>query len=190
MVKAGFIVEGACERFVIESAMFKTLLHSCGYELVTPVIDAEGGGNLLPQNIDVFLARLDISGAERIFILTDLEDEERVATVRDRVAHERIDFVFVAVKALEAWYLADSQAMNAWLGIQDFHEHSPEVTPDKPWIRIRQIAHQLQKRGPGSSKIAFTKKMIERWGFSIERAAEHPACPSANEVVGYFRSPG
>ena len=31
--------------------------------------------------------------------------------MRDRIAHERIDFVFVAVKALEAWYLADSQAM-------------------------------------------------------------------------------
>lgn len=27
----------------------------------------------------------------------------------------RIDFVFVAVKALEAWYLAGNQAMNAWL---------------------------------------------------------------------------
>lgn len=48
--------------------MFRTLLQSCGYELVTPVIDAKGGGNLLPQNIDAFLARLDTAGVERICI--------------------------------------------------------------------------------------------------------------------------
>lgn len=186
MVKAGFIVEGASERIVVESAMFRTLLQSCGHELVTPVIDAKGGGNLLPQNIDAFLARLDTAGVERIFILTDLEDEARVATVRDRVAHARIDFVFVAVKALEAWYLADSAAMNAWLGTADFHEHDPEATPKKPWERLRQIAIGLQKRGPGCSKVAFAKKMVERWGFAIERAAAHPACPSAKELVAYF----
>lgn len=186
MVKAGFIVEGACERIVVESEMFRTLLQSCGHALVTPVIDAKGGGNLLPQNIDAFLSRLDTAGAERIFILTDLEDEARVANVRDRVEHDCIDFVFVAVKALEAWYLADSDAMNAWLGTADFYEDAPEATPDKPWDRLRQIAIEREKRGPGSSKVAFAKKMVERWGFEIERAAAHPACPSAKELVAYF----
>jgi hypothetical protein len=188
MVRAGFIVEGACERIVVESAMFRALLQSGGYELVTPVINAEGGGNLLPQNIDAFLARLDAADVERIFILTDLEDEIRVAAVRDRVAHERIDFVFVAVKALEAWYLADSQAMNAWLGTVDFHEYEPEATPEKPWERLRQITLELKKRGPGSSKVAFAKKMVGLWEFMIERAAAHPACPSAKELVEYFKS--
>ena len=38
--------------------------------------------------------------------------------------------------ALEAWFLADSQAMNAWLKIDDFHEPQREATPDKPWERI------------------------------------------------------
>lgn len=189
MVKAGFIVEGASERIVVESAMFRTLLQSCDYELVTPVIDAKGGGNLLPQNIDAFLARLDKAGVERIFILTDLEDEARVATVRDRIAHERIDFVFVAVKALEAWYLADSQAMNAWLKTADFYEPNPEATPDKPWERLRQIAFDLQKRGPGSSNVFFAKTMVKSCGFAIEHAAAHPACPSAKELVDYFRPP-
>ncbi|PYD88672.1 hypothetical protein DNF23_32565 [Pseudomonas syringae pv. pisi] len=96
MVKAGFILEGASERMVV---------------------DANGGGKLLPQNIDAFIARLDTAGAERIFVLTDLEGEAQVATVRERVAHQRIHFAFIAVKALEAWYVADSVAMNAWLGI-------------------------------------------------------------------------
>lgn len=90
MVKAGFIVEGASERIVVESSMFRELLHSCGYELVVPVVDAEGGGNLLPQNIDAFIARLDTAGAERIFVLTDLEDEAQVETVRRRAYSLRL----------------------------------------------------------------------------------------------------
>lgn len=186
MVKAGFIVEGASERIVVESPMFRSLLHDSGYELVTPVVDAKGGGNLLPQNIDAFIARLDTAGAEQIFVLTDLEDEAQVATVRDRVAHERIRFAFIAVKALEAWYLADSRAMNVWLGTDDFHEPTPEATPDKPWERLKQVAAERGKRGPGN-KVAFAKKIIKHWGFSIESAATHANCPSAHELVEYFR---
>lgn len=188
MVKAGFIVEGASERVVVESPMFRELLRTCGYELVTPVVDAKGGGNLLPQNIDAFIARLDIAGAERIFVLTDLEDEPQVATVRERVAHERIHFAFIAIKALEAWYLADSLAMNAWLGTDDFHEPSPEATSEKPWERLKQVAAERGKRGPGSSKVAFATKITKRWGFTIENASTHPACPSAQELIEYFRS--
>ncbi|KOP59952.1 hypothetical protein OX90_08635 [Pseudomonas coronafaciens pv. porri] len=187
MVKAGFIVEGASERIVVESPMFRELLRACGYELVTPVVDAKGGGNLLPQNIDAFIARLDTAGAERIFVLTDLEDEAQVATVRERVAHQRIHFAFIAVKALEAWYLADGVAMNAWLGTDDFHEPNPEATPDKPWERLKQVATERGKRGPGS-KVAFATKVTKHWGFTIENASAHPACPSAQELIEYFRT--
>lgn len=186
MVKAGFIVEGASERIVVESAIFKNLLRNSGYELVTPVVDAKGGGNLLPQNIDAFIARLDKAGAERIFVLTDLEDEAQVETVRQRVEHPRIHFAFIAVKALEAWYLADSVAMNAWLGTDDFHEPNPEATPGKPWERLKQVAAERGKRGPGN-KVAFAKKATKHWGFSIENASTHPACPSVRELIEYFR---
>ena len=187
MVKAGFIVEGASERIVVESPMFRELLRACGYELVTPVVDAKGGGNLLPQNIDAFIARLDTAGAERIFVLTDLEHEAQVATVRERVAHQRIHFAFIAVKALEAWYLADSVTMNAWLGTDDFHEPNPEATPDKPWERLKQVAAERGKRGPGS-KVAFATKVTKYWGFTIENASAHPACSSAQELIEYFRT--
>lgn len=42
MVKVGFIVEGDCEKIIIESPQFKQFLLSCGFELVTPVINAAG----------------------------------------------------------------------------------------------------------------------------------------------------
>lgn len=188
MVKVGFIVEGESEKLVVESPMFQQWLHDHDCTLVTPVIDAKGGGNLLPQHIEPFIQRLSHAGVEQIVVLTDLEDEAHPDLVRQRVAHPRIQCIFVAVKALEAWFLADSQAMNAWLKIDDFHEPQPEATPDKPWERLKQIASEHGKRGPGASKVAFTQKLLKHWGFSIARAAQHAACPSAKELADYFRA--
>ncbi|WP_412535716.1 DUF4276 family protein [Marinobacter sp. MIT1358] len=176
MVKVGFIVEGASERIVVESEMFRHLCRLAGFELVTPVVDAQGGGNLLPQNIDAFISRLENADAQHIFVLTDLEDEASVTDVRDRISDARINTTFVAVKALEAWYLADTKAMNNWLGISNFYEENPEATADKPWNRLKEIAADLGKRGPGN-KVAFTKKLVKHWEFSLERAASHPNCP-------------
>lgn len=186
MVKVGFIVEGDSEKLVVESPLFQQWLYDHGCTLVTPVINAKGGGNLLPQHIEPYIQQLNHAGAERIFVLTDLEDEVHADRVRQRVAHPRIQCVFVAVKALEAWFLADSQAMNAWLKIDDFHEPYPEATPDKPWERLKQIASERGKRGPGVSKVAFTKRLLKHSGFSIARAAQHAACPSAKELADYF----
>lgn len=73
MVTAGFIVEGASEKIVVESAAFKQFLVQSGYELITPVIDAKGGGNLLPQNIEEFIAPFAAKQVDKIFILTDFE---------------------------------------------------------------------------------------------------------------------
>ena len=185
MVKVGFIVEGASERIVVESEMFRHLCRLAGFELVTPVVDAQGGGNLLPQNIDAFSSRLENADAQHIFVLTDLEDEASVTDVRDRISDARINTTFDAVKALEAWYLADTKAMNNWLGISNFYEENPAATADKPWNRLKEIAADLGKRGPGN-KVAFTKKLVKHWEFSLERAASHPNCPSAKELVEYF----
>ena len=133
MVRVGFIVEGASEKIVVESAAFKAFLAEQNYQLVTPVIDAKGGGNLLPQNIEEFVVRLSNNNVDSIFILTDLEDESCAEEVKQRVAHAGVNMTFVAVKALEAWFLADTQAMNQWLRRDDFFEALPEETTGKPW---------------------------------------------------------
>ncbi len=111
MVKVGFIVEGDTELIIVNSPAFIAFLHANDFELVTPVIDAKGGGNLLPKYVDNFVARLKNVGAERICILTDLEDAASVADVQARIAHQDVDISFIAVKAVEAWFLADSEAM-------------------------------------------------------------------------------
>lgn len=184
--RVGFIVEGGSEKIIVESEPFKAMLLNNGYELVTPVIDAEGGGNLLPHNIDAFIDRLSKKEVDYIFVLTDLEEEGSLDTVRQRIAHKDIQFSFVAVKALEAWYLADSPAMNQWLGCENFHEESPEQTDAMPWDRLSEIAQERGLRGTGRNKIIFAKRMVQYWGFTVEQAAQHPSCTSASELVNYF----
>ncbi|EKO3522625.1 hypothetical protein ACOW3S_001990 [Vibrio fluvialis] len=185
MVKVGFIVEGSCEKIMVESQNFCSFLKQKDYELVRPVIDAEGGGNLLPKNIDAYIKQLDGKNIEKIFVVTDLEDEESIEIVRQRIQHERIEFSFIAVKAIEAWFLADTEAMKSWLEEQQFYETEPEKTTDKPWDRLKEIASSLDKRGPGS-KVTFAKKMIKYHNFCITKSALHPNCPSAKEFVDYF----
>lgn len=91
MVKVGFIVEGDCEKIIIESAQFRQFLTACGFELVTPVINAAGGGNLLPRNIQAYLDRFNGLAVDQICVLTDLEDEPSVSVVTQRICHANID---------------------------------------------------------------------------------------------------
>lgn len=186
MVKVGFIVEGETEKIIIQSSKFRNFLQNYGYELLDPVIDATGGGNLLPKNIQQYIDRIQINQPDKIFVLTDLENDTSSETLRKRISHPDIEVVFIAVKAIEAWFLADTQAMIKFLKTDDFIEQFPEQTPEKPWDRIKEIINQLNVRGAGS-KVILAKRMIKHYEFSIENSANHPHCPSAKEFIDYFR---
>lgn len=188
MVKIGFIVEGNTESIIVNSPLFVAFLQHHGFELVTPVVDAKGGGNLLPKYVESFVAELKKAGAEKICILTDLEDEASSEVVRARIAHREVDISFIAIKAIEAWILADSEAMKIWLNVDAFYEDQPEMTATKPWDRLKQIAQQLNKPGTGPSKTIFANKMVTRYGFDVSKAAVHPNCASARELVNWFEN--
>jgi hypothetical protein len=182
MVKVGFIVEGDTEKFIVESVAFMTWLNVNGITLIRPVVNAKGGGNLLPQNIGPFVSTLQQAQAEHIVILTDQEHEASADAVRQRIGQQHTPLVFVAVKAIEAWFLADTQALRHWLGLDTIEEARPEETTGLPWERLKEIAAQNNKKhGPGSNKLKFAKRMINTHGFQIPRAAEHPHCFSALE---------
>lgn len=181
MVKLGFIVEGETEKVFIESQQFKNFATKHGLEICSPVIDANGGGNLLPDNIKESVLILQNASVDHIIILTDLEREPTVATVKTRLTSEHIQLIFVAVKAFEAWLLADTQALRKWLKNEDVFIESPETTPDMPWECLKALAKELNARGPGSNKRAFAKQMCQHHGFDLSHAADHPACPSAKE---------
>lgn len=188
MVKVGFIVEGASEKIVVESEKFRQFLEKNGFKLADPVIDVKGAGNLLPDHIEPFIETLEKAEVEKLYILTD-SDGKDIEEVKNRIRHERITAYFIAVKALEAWFLADTEAMKKFLNTDSFSgEEFPEQTQSMPWDRFKEIAEEIQAvKGRGTNKVAFAKKMINHWGFSIENAAQHPNCPSAKEVVRHFQ---
>ena len=68
MVRLGFICEGATEKLIVESYQFRQLLLSNNIELIEPVIDANGGGNLLPKNIEQFVSILSNPFSSSILI--------------------------------------------------------------------------------------------------------------------------
>lgn len=164
---------------MIESAKFRTWAHAQGLQIVEPVINAKGGGNLLPHNMGPAVARLAVGNPDHIVVLTDLEREPDVAAVRKRITSQHTSLIFVAVKALEAWFLADTEAMRQWLRAPTFHEPTPEATPGMPWDHLKTVAQQNQARGPGPSKVIFARNFCTRHGYQLANAANHGACPSA-----------
>ena len=181
VVRVGFIVEGETEAMVINSDAFKLWLTRQGLELCRPALDAKGGGNLLPQNLGDLVNVMHAHNPQHIVILTDLEDAVSVDVVRQRIGTAHTNLVFVAVKAIEAWFLADTMALNSWLKSQGVVEAAPEQTPDMPWERLKAIAAEQHVNGPGPSKPRFTKQYIKHHGFDVARAATHPNCPSVVE---------
>lgn len=179
MVKVGFIVEGDTEKILIESDRFKSFAKNNGIEVCSPVIDAKGGGNLLPHNIHPSIARLKMADVDHIVILTDLDTAPDVETVKTRIGSQHTQLIFVAVKAIEAWFLADTHALRRWLKMDSAFEASPETTPGMPWDRLKTLAIEMGARGPGHSKPIFARNMCKQYGFDLAQAAQHPACPSA-----------
>ena len=187
MVKIGFIVEGNTEKVIIDSLQFKEFLKNLGLSVVDPVLDAKGNGNLLPQNIEPFINRLQGANASQIIVITDADDNT-VTQVKKRILPKKnlykIDAIIVAVKAFEAWFLACDELMRNVLRIPDFSMEYPERTPELPFDYIKNLTAQKQVRGPGS-KISFAKRVL-RHGFSLQTAANHPHCPSATSFLNYL----
>ncbi|WP_322588807.1 hypothetical protein [Sphaerotilus sp.] len=182
MVRLGFIVEGDTEKIMIESARFRNWANAQGLEICSPVINAKGGGNLLPQHMGPMVATLAKSQPDHVVVLTDLDNAPDIAAVKARITTAHTSLIFVAVKALEAWFLADTKAMRAWLKQPDFEEALPEQTPAMPWDWLKEVARQQGARGPGSNKVLFAKRFCGTHDFQVANAAAHPACPSAKAL--------
>jgi len=179
VVKIGFVVEGDTEKLLIESILFHKWAAQNQIEIGTPIINAGGGGNLCAKNIGKYIdACLTQVKPDKLVVLTDLECEPCITQVKQRISDERVAKIFVARKAIEAWFLADTEAMQAWLKYSEFSEDFPEQTIQMPWERLREVGKTFHKRDPGG-KVLFTRNMINRFSFSIERAATHPQCQSA-----------
>ncbi len=174
MVKLGFIGEGKTERKILESERFRELLDSLNLKYVEEVSDAKGGGNLVPERIIGLVEKLKKSGANQIIILTDLENMPCITTAKQRIQTDK-HIIIIAVKKIEAWFLADTAAISAFLE-QNYICESPEEI-DEPFDFIKSESERLKGRGVRSKRLLCGR--ILKSGFSIQNAAQHPNCPSA-----------
>jgi hypothetical protein len=185
MVKLGFICEGETEKIIVESSNFKKLLaeNNCSF---VKAFDATGNNNLLPEKITPLINNLIDEGAEKIFILTDLGEDECITKTKERINAPAEIITIVSVKQVEAWFLADSQTLSVLLNEADFQFQHPETIP-VPREAIQQLFLQKKGRGIGPSKPLFATKMVNN-GFSITNAAAHPNCPSARYFITKLQS--
>ena len=179
VVKIGFIVEGETEALILNSDNFKAILDELNL-VVVGIINAGGNKNLLPHNILVHHANLIKKGAEKIVILTDLDNDQCITKTKERITERENQFIIVAIKQIEAWFLADSTLLSHLFN-ESFIFDYPEKE-DVPFNRLRDLLVQFRGRGI-PKKVPMALKMLNS-GFSIQHAANHPNCPSAN----YFLS--
>ncbi len=183
MVKVGFICEGFTEQIFLQSDAFRSYLASLKIESL-PVINAEGSGNLLPHNIAGYISRLEKEGARVIIVLTDLDDDICITETKTRISARKQDIVVIAVKKIEAWFLACSPTMQQLLGQPGFHFVFPENEGD-PFERINALLVQHRGRGIGkktAGKVKLATRMMEM-GFDISNAASHVNCISAQYLL-------
>ncbi len=175
MVKVGFIVEGDTEEIILKSIEFGSFLQTLNIERVG-VINTEGSKNMLPRNIGKFREALQRRQAEKVIILTDLDDDVCVTKTKKRIEALPEEIVVIAVQKIESWFLADTLATSQFLGKSDFYIEFPEQET-VPFESLKQIRLVHSNRGIGDKKL-LARNML-RCGFSLQRAAQHPNCHSA-----------
>ena len=184
MVTVGFVVEGDSDKYLVESELFRMWLHEeCNLKVVDKVANAKG--NMRSRYIEdqVRLLR-KATNPDKVVVLADLDPDERVPCVqkrRETIGSQGIDLVLIAKKALESWFLADTEAMRRWLGDPTFYEVAPETLDGIPWDRLKELRDK-KGRGPGT-KGSFPRKFILHHGFDVRQAAQHAQCPSASYFV-------
>ena len=176
MVSVGFICEGDTEVMIVKSIAFQELLTSLNLQCIFPIEDAEGDGNLLPHNIGPKQERLRQAGANAIIVLTDLDNRTSIANTKQRITEAFNQHIIVAVKEIEAWFLATNNLLGQLLG-EPITIEFPEAD-EEPFETIRQLFIEKTGRGVGTKPI-LARRML-KYGFTIENAAKHPNCPSAN----------
>ncbi|MCF6406998.1 DUF4276 family protein [Chitinophaga filiformis] len=184
MIKVGFIVEGNTEFFLLKSALFNEFLLKNNIELVN-VINAGGSGNLLPHNIQAYIQLLEKSGAKKIVILTDLDQDACITITKDRIKARPQDLVVIAVQQIEAWFLACTPAMRQLLKTDEFFFPLPQAE-QTPYQTINRLMVDYTGKGIGNKaagKMRLVKRLLEQHELDLCISAEHPACPSAQYFI-------
>ena len=131
-----------------------------------------------------YIDRLENQGAQKIFILTDLDEDICITRTKQRIKARRQDIVIIAVKKIESWFLASSSAIAALIRQPGFIFQSPEGEA-QPFETINNLMIHHLGRGAGKGnggKIKLITRLLE-YGLDINQAGSHPNCPSAKYFI-------
>ncbi len=181
-------MEGDTEKKIILSDNFRAYCQSQNIEILPSILPTKGqrGKDIFKnrEKIEAFIEILKDNGAEYIFVIRDLEDLTCVVEARNEIASDEVSKIIV-VKAIESWFLADTQTISSYFEQESYFHDSPESI-EKPFDYLKQQSIAIKKRGI-SDKLIFAGIML-RNGFSIENAAKHPNCPSAKYFIKKLES--
>ena len=184
-MKIGFITEGHTEKIILKSDGFQEYLKTHNLEFVHEVIVAGSKDNLTRDKVESNVKILRDKGAEIILVLRDLDDCLTIEEANSKIMSD-IDIVkIIAIQAIEAWFLADTDTLGKILESQDFFFEKPEEEMS-PFEKLRALRLQYNNRGIGDKKV-FARIMISN-GFTIKNASEHPDCPSAKYFTDKLES--
>ena len=184
MVKVAFICEDDAGKKIIDSPGFLQLLQENNLELVLPVYNARGKGNLTEENVRGLVDSSLENGATYVFLITDMDLDACFTLTKQKLIQDSRCIIIVCKKAVEAWFLGDTQALCALLNRNAYFEYPED--PVVPFDTINQL-YKEAFNGRGISKPILPIKMLGR-GFSIVNAANHPNCPSALYFLEKLRS--
>ncbi len=171
MVKLGIICEGETEGIIFNTPEFGQLLQSFQVKLIG-VVETGSKTQYFEDRLIKYRQILLDKGADKIIALVDLDKDACITLTKEGIPHFEDQLIIVAVKEFENWYLADTAALSSLLDRQ-VYIYLPEKENDAEKSII-----QLRGKGFGHSKPRLANAM-KRHGFTIEKAAQHPNCPSA-----------
>jgi hypothetical protein len=188
MVKIGFICEGDTEAIFLSSQYFKNLLISKNIELIDKPINVKGNGNLLPHNIENYTKILLEKGAEKIFILADLENDGCVTKTKERIKpNTDIHILIISKKMIESWLLSDFETLKKVLKItkkSKFIYNINTETLDNPKKEIKSLLKKYRPNLKGINEKMIIQLFLEN-NFSLERASQNIFL-NKNNSLEYF----
>lgn len=185
MVKLGIIAEGDTETtFLKYNQSFQLLLQNLNIQLIS-VIDGKGGQLNSSSLLNSKKAILKDAGANKIIVLTDLDELPDFSTKKSQLDLSEIDAVIISRKAFEAWFLAETTCIRKAIESNDFYCDNPEEII-KPFEEIKRLSIQNRNGRGYGSKPLLAKKM-NTLGFDILKVSLHPNCPSAKYFINKLK---
>lgn len=166
-----FLVEGETEEIIVKH-LEQTKWFGQFQIDIKAIINVGGNGNFCTHNISKFVKQAETFQPYKIVVLTDMDCSTCVEEAKKRLGFCNKCVLVLAKKAIESWFLADTDFMRTFTLNGSYYCVSPETTVMMPFDEMGNILRLNNQRGTRPSKPRFAKRVI-RDGFSIDRALMH-----------------